>query len=374
MVGLVWLSATLGGGPLEAAAIIAASLVPLVLGPASFTLLIARCSRRLLMTAAQGSACIALVVAGVGGRHAGVGLLVGAMLVVGVARALFDATAADILHQLVPLERTHDAMRALTQRFGTGQAVGIAGLLLSGLVAGPLGGIAVAALAAGVGSALTWGHHPDIDLRSPGVEPLHRAVRRGARLAVADPHLRAAVGGGAVGVATGSALSAVLILWLRDGVGLRGALVPALILGWVTIRLARPVLMRLAQRARPRTLAVAALAIQGTAAIAAFAATGLPGAALAYALSLGAGAFLATLITRARTRYVEPAMAPGVGLACGAAWALAAVIGALSGAIAAVTLGMAGTYLALAVFAAGAAVCTGLPRALRPAASGSAGR
>lgn len=371
-IGLVWLSAAEGGGPLAAALIIAASVVPVALGAAPAAWLVARVSRRRLLWASQMVAAVALLCALLLGPVLGAAAMVAAIAVVGTARSAFDAAAADVLAQLVDRRRTHQAMRDLTRRFGMGQALGLAGLLAVGLIGGPQAAVALAAVLAGAGTVLALGHDEAIDLRPDGAMPLHRGLRTGAALVVRDPRLRAAVGAGAVSVAIGGALSACLILWLRDGVGLRGTLVPSLIAGLVAVRLARPVLSRVAARVSSRTLILAALGIQAGAAWAAHAADGAAVAAAAYALSLASGAFLATLITRAHARVAAPVVAPGVAQACGAAWALAAAVGASVGATLAITLGMANTYLVLTVLALAAAVAVAAPLALRRRERGAA--
>lgn len=364
-IGLVWLSATTGGGPMDAALILAASLLPLAFGVAPATRLVAHVSRRTLLWSSQLTAFVALGVAALTAEALGATLMVAAIAVVGAARAVFDAVAADVLQQLVPLRRTHEAMGDLTRRFGLGQMLGLAGTMVVGLAAGPKAAVLLGAVLAGVGTVLAFGHRRQIDLRPPEATPLHSAVGAGFRLIVGNRSLRSAVAAGAVSVAIGGALSAVLILWLRDGVGLRGTLVPTLMLGFVAVRLARPALVRVARRVSSRTLVVVALAIQAAAAVAAVAADGAGVAAAAYALSLASGAFLATLITRAHTRVAPPAVAPGVGVACGAAWALAAAVGAGAGAGLALTLGMGEAYVVLAAVAVLGAVVAAIPAVAR---------
>jgi hypothetical protein len=213
---------------------------------------------------------------------------------------------------------------------------------------------------------LAAGHRERIDLRPDGAVPLHRAIRAGAALLVRDRLLRRAVAGGAVSVAIGAALSAMLVLWLRDGVGLRGSLVPALALGLLAVRLARPALIRAAARIGGRALVAGALTIQALAALTAHLAGGAGAAAMAFALSIASGAFLATLITRAHRGAAPAAVAPGVAVVCGAAWALAAAAGAVAGGGLALTVGLGETYLFLAA-AALAAVAATLAPMLRPA-------
>jgi hypothetical protein len=327
---------------------------------------VAHVSRRALLWASQMSAAAALVA--VIATPAGMSPLAmaGALAVVGTARAVFDATAADVLQQLVPPDRTHDAMGDLTRRFGVGQVLGLAGALVAGLAAGPLAAVLVAVGAATAGAALALGHGLRIDLRPADAVPLHRAVRAGATLVAHDHRLRGALMGGAVSVAIGAALSAILVLWLRDGVGLRGSLIPALGLGLLLVRLSRPLLTRGAARIGARALVAVALSIQALAALAAHAAGGATLAAAAFALSLASGAFLATLITRAHRGAAPTSVAPGVAVVCGAAWALAAAGGAAAGGALGLTLGLEDTYLVLAA-AALAAVAGTLAPVLRPA-------
>jgi hypothetical protein len=226
--------------------------------------------------------------------------------------------------------------------------------------------VLVAAGAAAAGALLAVGHGSRIDLRPDGAVPLHRAIRAGAVLAARDRRLRRAVAGGAVSVAIGAALSAMLVLWLRDGVGLRGSLIPALALGLLAVRLARPLLVRAAAGVGSRGLVAVALTIQASAALTANAAGGAATAAAAFALSIASGAFLATLITRAHRGAAPPAVAPGVAVVCGAAWALAAATGVVAGGALALTVGLGDTYLVLAA-AALAAVAATLAPVLRPA-------
>ena len=252
-------------------------------------------------------------------------VMASALAAVGCARAAFDAAAADILQQLVPPGRKHDAMRDLTRRYGAGYALGSAGTLGAGLLAGPGAAVLLAACCATAGAAQALRHGWQIDLRPDGAVPLHRALRAGARLAWRDRALRPAVLGGAVGVGIGGALSAILILWLRDGVGLRGSLVPTLALGLVLVRVARPAVVRGAQRIGSRALVVTALGIQAAAAVTAHEASGMPAAAAAFALSLASGAFLATLIMRAHRRAAPADVAPAVAAVCGAVWGLSLI-------------------------------------------------
>jgi hypothetical protein len=365
-IGVVWLSATRGGGPAAAALIVAAGLAPLAVGTAPAALLVAHVSRRVLLRVAQLSAAVALgaVIVTPGGTNPLA--MAGALALVGAARAVFDATAADVLQQLVAPDRTHDAMGDLTRRFAVGQASGLAVALAAGLIAGPAAAVLVAAGAAAAGALLAAGHGSRIDLRPDGAVPLHRAIRAGAVLAARDRGLRRTVAGGAVSVAIGAALSAMLVLWLRDGVGLRGSLVPALALGLLAVRLARPLLVRAASRVGSRGLVAVALTIQAAAALTADAAGGATAAAAAFALSIASGAFLATLITRAHRGAAPSAFAPGIAVVCGAAWALAAAAGAVAGGGLALTVGLDDTYPVRAAAAAAAAAATLAP-ALRPA-------
>lgn len=372
-IGLVWLSATEGGGPLAAALIIAASVLPVALGAAPAAWLVAHASRRTLLWTAQLAALVALIGAAVVGADHGAAPLVAAIAVVGSARAVFDAVSGDVLSQLVAHQRTHEAMRDLTRRFGLGQVIGLAGTMVTGLLGGPIAAVWLAVALAAVGTVLALGHDEVIDLRPEGATPLHHGLRAGAALLWREPQLRAAVGGGAVSVAIGAALSACLILWLRDGVGLRGTLVPTLMVGLLLVRIARPVLVRVARRVSSRTLAFTALGIQAGAALVAHEAGGMFSASAAYALSLASGAFLATLITRAHTRAAPPVVAPAVAQACSAAWALAAAAGATVGAVLAVTVGMADAYLVLAAVALGAAAVAVAPAVMRRRGSSAGG-
>ena len=215
-------------------------------------------------------------------------------------------------------------------------------------------------------------HHPDIDLR-PQPAPLSRTLAAAVRVVADDRLLRRIVLTGAWSTAVGAAQAAVLIVWLRDDVGLRGALVPALLAGFVAMRIGRPLVLRLAGRARPGTVLTTALAVQAAASLAAYSTHGSLGAASAYALSLAAGASLGILVNRALAASSPPDLAPAVGLASGAAWALAACAGAAAGACLAAGLGLAGTHLvlaALAILGAVAVATRAAAQALVPARGG----
>ncbi len=200
--------------------------------------------------------------------------------------------------------------------------------------------IAAAGLAA-TGAVVAGRHHPDIGLRAPGKASLARALVGGARLAAGHPLLRATLSAGAVAIAIGGAQAAVLIVWLRDGVGLRGALVPALLAGLVALRLGLPLVARLARRARSGAVLATALAAQAAGSLAAHAADGWRGAAAAYALTLTAGTLFGALVNRVRAAATPPELAPAVGLAAGAVWAVAAGVGAAAGAVLAAWSGSA---------------------------------
>jgi hypothetical protein len=364
-VGLVWLAVTLGGGPGAAAAVLAAGLVGLALGTAPAVWIGARAPRRTLLWSSQAAAGLALAAAAWTVPWAGIAALGVAAALLGLARAGFDGAATDVLHQLVAPERQHDACRDLTARFGAGQALGLAGALLAGLEAGPRGAVLLGALLAGAGAAAAARHHPDIDLRAPGRPSLARALAEGALLAAGDRLLRRTLVAGAAAVALGGAQAAVLIVWLRDGVGLRGALVPALLIGLLALRLGRPAVARLAARARPRAVLAMALGAQAAGSLAAHGADGYAGGASAYALSLTAGALLGALVNRARHAAAPGDLAPAVGLVAGAAWAVAAGIGAALGAILAGALGLADLQLVLAALAAAGALASAVPAARR---------
>ncbi|MEQ9336575.1 MAG: hypothetical protein RJQ03_05250, partial [Miltoncostaeaceae bacterium] len=365
-VGLLWLSAISGGGPAAAGGIIGAALLAFVVAGPVGALAVAHGSRRHLLLAASVTGAASLAAVAVAGASPGTAWLIGAAIALGLARALYDATATDILQQLVDPTRVLDAMRDLTRRFGRGQALGLAAALSAGFIAGPRGVILAAAALALAAAAMVTGHGARIDLRPEGSVPAHVAMARAVRVIRHRPTLRRSVTGGAAAVAMGSALSALLILWLRDGVGLRGSLIPTLILGFMVVRLARPALLAMALRVPGRVLVALALGLQAGTAVAAHGASGIAGAAGAYALSLASGALLATLILQAHRRAAPRAVAPGVGAVCGMAWALAAAAGAAGAAVLATGLGIGQAYLVLGALAAGGAALTITPLALRP--------
>ena len=349
-VGGIWLSA-MGAGAAGAAATIVAGLAPTAVATPLAAWAAGRLSRRALLSGAPMVLAAAVLACELASPEIGVGAVVACVAVVGAARAAFDGATADLLHHLTQPARRVMAHADLTARFGGGTAAaGLAGALLVGLVAGPHGAIALGGVLAAAASLVAVHHHPDIDLR-PQSAPLWRALAAAVRVVADDRLLRRIVLTGAWSTAVGAAQATVLIVWLRDGVGLRGALVPALLGGFVAMRLGRPLVLRLAGRARPGTVLTTALAVQASASLAAYSAHGSLGAASAYALSLAAGASLGILVNRALAAASPPELAPAVGLASGAAWALAACAGAAAGAGLAAGLGLAGTHLALAALA-----------------------
>jgi len=350
-IGGLWLAVSLGGGPPAAAAVLVAGLLPLALAAPLAARLAARSNRRTLLWSAQAAAAVALLVAEATAAGLGPWAVVACMVVLGLARAVFDGATADVLHQLTALQRRRDACRDLTARFGAGYTAGLAGLLVVGLVAGPHGAVLLAAGLAAVGAVIAGRHHPDLDLRVAGTPPLDHAVRAGLRLVGRDLLLRRTLLAGGLGIAIGTAQATILIVWLHDGVGLRGALVPALLAGFVAVRLGRPLVQRLAGRARPWSVLSIAFGIQAAASLSAYSADGSVGGASAYALSLAAGAFLGILVTRS-LRIAAPAdLAPAVGLVAGAVWSLAACAGAGLAAGLTLGIGLADTHLVLAALA-----------------------
>ncbi|HMM49330.1 MAG TPA: hypothetical protein PKE32_06930 [Miltoncostaeaceae bacterium] len=363
----MWLSATVGGGPAAAAAIIAASVLPLAFVGPPAALAVARGSRRRLMAAAQIGAGGALLLFLIGPLADVPPAMAATALLMGITRAVFDATAADVLLHLVARSRTHAAMSQLTRRFGAGQALGVAGVLALGALFGPRGALGFAVAAALTGAAVTLSHSHHIELRPEGVIPLPHAVRAGVRVAGGEPLLRGALLAGALSVAIGAALSTILVLWLRNEVGLHAGLIPALALGFVGVRLVRPALRYGATRSGPRGLIASALTIQAAAALVAYAAGGVLLSAAAFALSLASGAFVGALISSAQRAAAPTAVAPGVALVGGAVWASAGAGGAAVGAWLSLSVGMGATYLllaAVALAAAGASLAPAIPRAV----------
>lgn len=357
---LVWLAVVLGGGPVGAAAVLAAGLAPLALSTAGTAWLVARAPRRALLVAAPALAAVALIVCGVAADRAGVAAVAVCAAALGLARAVFDGATADVLHHLTTPERRADACRDLTARFGAGNAAGVAAALAIGVAGGPRAGVLLGGVLAATAAGVAAGHHPDLGIRVAGRPPLGHALRAAVDTARRQPLLRRSLVAGAVGIAVGAAQATVLIAWLKDGVGLREALPPTLLAGFAAVRLLRPLIVRHAQRRRPAALLATALGVQAAASLTAYAAHDSIAGAAAYGLSLGAAIFLGVLITRTLRDAVPAELAPVVGLAAGAAWALAGCVGAGAGALLATGAGIADTHLVLAAAAlAGAAALTG---------------
>lgn len=350
-IGAVWLAATMGAGTAGAAAVIVAGLAPVAVAAPLAAWVVGRVPRRTILWGAPTVAAVALLAADLGADAVGVALLVAATLLVGMARAAFDGATADVLHQLVTPERRADATGDLTARFGAGSALGVAAALAVGLLAGPHGALAAGTLLAAAAGMVALRHHPDLDMRMHDQPVLGPALAAAARMVARDRLLRRVLATGAWSTAVGAAQTAVLIVWLKDGVGLRGALVPALMAGFVAVRLSRPLVRRLAARSGLASVLVMALGVQGAASLVAYTARGTLGGAAAYALSLAAATFLGVMVTRALRIAAPPDLTPAVGLAAGSVWALAACAGAGGGALLVVGVGLAATHLVLAAVA-----------------------
>ena len=363
-IGAVWLAATMGAGSAGAAAVIVAGLAPIAVAAPLAAWVVARVPRRTLLWGAPAAASAALLACDLAADALGVGVVVAGTLVVGTARAAFDGATADALHHLVTPERRADATRNLTARFGAGSALGVAASLIAGLPAGPHGAIVAAALLGAAGAVVAVRHHPDLDLRIDDQPAPVAALGAAARMIATDRLLRRVLATGAWSTAIGAAQTAVLIVWLKDGVGLRGALVPALMAGFVAVRLSRPLVRSIAARVGLASVLVMALGVQAAASLVAYGVRDTIGAAAAYALSLAAAAFLGILVTRALRAAAPRDLAPAVGLAAGAAWALAACVGAGAGALLALGVGMAATHLVLATIALAGAVALASTSAL----------
>ena len=350
-IGSAWLAVSLGGGALGAAAVLTAGLAPLAAAAPLAARLATRAQRRALLWSSQAAAAAALLAGDLAVPALGVGAAIACAAAIGVARAVFDAATMDVLQQLTAPGRRRDACRDLTARFGAGHAAGVAGALAVGFAAGPRGAVLLAAGLAALGALTAGRHHPDLDLRMPDAPPADRALGAALRLVAAEPTLRSTLVAGAWGIAIGAAQGAVLIAWLTEGVGLRDALVPALLAGFAATWLGRPLVARLTARARTWSALSLALGVQAAASLTAYSAGGSVGAAAAYALGLAAAGVLGFLVTRA-LRVAAPAeLAPAVGLAAGAAWALAACAGAGVAAGLSIAVGLADTHLVLAALA-----------------------
>src|SRR5690606_27983719 len=237
-------------GAAGAAMVIVAGLAPIAVATPLAAWLVGRIGRRTLLLGAPAAAGAALLACALTVGARGLAVVVACAAVVGVARAVFDGVTTDILHQLVTAEHRADASHALTARFGAGSALGVGGSLIVGLAAGPLGAIALAAALAGACAVVAARHHPDLDMRMDHQPALGPALRRAVVLLASDRLLRRVIVAGAWSSGIGAAQAAVLIVWLKDGVGLRGTLVPALMAGFVAVRLSRPLVHRIAARAR----------------------------------------------------------------------------------------------------------------------------
>jgi predicted MFS family arabinose efflux permease len=366
-IGTAWLAVRLGGGASGAAAAGGAGRAPLARGAPLAARLAARVDRRALLWGSQAAAAAALVACVVAAPWAGPAAAVAGATLVGAARAVIDAATTDVLQHLTEPERRRDACRDLTARFGAGHAAGVAGALVVGLAAGPDGALLLAAAVAAAGAGVAGRHHPDLDLRVPEAPPAHRAFVAALRHVAADRTLRGTLLAGAWATAVGAAQGSVLIAWLSGDVGLRGALVPALLVGFGAVRLARPFIVEAASRRRLGTALAAALAAQAAASLAAYSADGSLGAASAYGLGLVAAVALGVVMTRALRVAAPPELAPAVGQAAGAAWALAACAGAGLAAGLAFGVGLAETHLVLAGLAlAGTTALTAYATIRRP--------
>jgi hypothetical protein len=350
-IGALWLATTLGAGAVGAAGVLVGVLAPMALAPALAAGLVARVARRAVLGGAPAVAAGALLAAALAVPSAGLAGVLVCAVALGLARAAFDGATADILQQLTAEDRRGDACQDLTARFGGGWALGIAGCLGAGMLVNPYATLLLAAVLAACASVVASRHHPDLDLRVDDAPPLSRALVRAARVLAGDGTLRRVILAGAVATAVGAAQAAVLIVWLREGMGLRGALAPALVAGFAAARLGRPLVRRIAGRARMGSLLLLALGVQAGAALTAYSLRTSVGGAAAYALSLAAAAFLGILVTRALRVGAPRELAPAVGLTAGAAWALATCAGAAGGALMALEVGLAATHLAIAALA-----------------------
>ena len=371
-IGCAWLAVQLGAGALGAAATLAAGLAPLALGAPLAARLAARAPRRTLLWTSQAAAAAALLAADLLVPALGAGAAVMCAAAVGAARAVFDAATTDALQHLTAAERRRDACRDLTARFGAGNAAGVAAALVAGLAGGPRFVLLLAAGLAAAGAALAGRHHPDLDLRVPGAPPPHRALLAAVRALVATPALRGVLAGGALATAVGAAQGAVLIAWFTLDVGLRGALLPALLAGFVAARAARPLIVRATARCRTPFALALAFGVQAAASLTAYTADGSAAAAAAYGLGLAAAVVLGVMVTRALQAAAPPTLEPAAGQAAGAAWALAACAGAGLAAYLTSTVGLADTHLVLAGLALAGATALAARGAAGSGGSGGA--
>lgn len=354
IIGLAWFALSLGWGPVGSGLVFAAALVPVaVMGlvPAIGHRLSEH--RRLTMLAGQLVIATALCVTFFVADAAGQWLPIVAAFVLGCGRAVFDRSALAVLHAVVDHERQHAALRDLTERYSAGQPLGIAIALAGGyMTASPIGALAAAAIVACLGTASTARHHRSLDATPSARVPLAQALREARGELARHARLRAALIGGGVGVAVSTGQAALLVSWLSSGPRLQGeALITTLlvaVLGAHTLMTQFGPWMR-GRRARDQ-LALA-LILLGVGILCGAVAQTAAFAALAYVLTLLAGATLVELATRVREENVPAGLAPAIGMSAGGAWALAGAIGAMSAAAASHVLSLGEAFAALGLVA-----------------------
>jgi len=351
IIGLAWYSLVLGLGPLGAGAVFAAALAPVSaagLFPRAARALLWRGRRpalwggQLVMAAALGLA--------LAGAIAGWPVVpIAAAFALGTGRALFDTAAASVLHALVDHERQHEALRELTQRYSSAQPAGIAVALVAGFVGGgPLAAIAAGAAMALVGAVASASHHEVLDHVPHARVRFLDAILEARSVLGREPRLRAAVIGGAVGIAVATGQAALLISWLAVGPDVDGErLVPTLLVAVLGANLVIGHLGAWLRTLAVRVQLVLALALLGAGLLTGWQAPDAATAAAAYAVTIVAGAVLVELATRAREEAVPAGLAPAIGVTAGAVWALAGAMGAMAAAAASLVLSLGAAFAAL---------------------------
>lgn len=352
IIGLAWYSLVLGAGPLGAGLVFAAALAPSSAAgffPRAARVMLWRGRRpalwggQLVMAAALASA---FVTAGLGWPI----VPVVAAFVLGLGRALFDTAASSILHAHVDHERQHRALRDLTERYSSGQPMGIVIALVGGFAAGqsPLGAIGAAAALACLGTVLSVRHHEDLD-RVPRARVRFLAAMAESRRELAHhARLRAALIGGGVGVAIGTGQAALLISWLAVGPDVRGdRLVPTLLIAVLGAHFVMSQFGSFLRERAPGTQLALALVLQAAGVLIGWQAPNAATASAAYGLTLVAGAMLVELATRVREETVPAGLAPAIGATAGGAWGFAGALGALCAAGASLVLNLGTAFAVL---------------------------
>ncbi len=352
-------------GPGSIGLCVAAGLLPIAIGAGRAGRLVERRSRRGTLVVSQ--LALAAVAAALAAEAAPrLALVAVAAFGWGVARLAFDASCLSTLHHLVPEERLEAAARDLTGRFHAGYVCGL-GLAAAG--ASAAGSQALFLVAAGVfaaGAVASASHHPDIDLRPRTRLPLDHAVAHTARLLWGERPLRVLTVAGLLASVIAGGAGALILPFLRLDLGLGPMAQPVLAVGIAALAITTITAPRLIGFLPWRSALVCALAAQPLALVVLALADGARQAALGYAALLGASALVGLVVNSRRTGHVAHDLRVPIGLAGGVMNARAGALGALLVGLAAVPLGEARAYLALAavsVVAGAAALVVARPAA-----------